>query len=564
MANHGGSSMSEGRSSSRPPLFNGTNYGTWRLKMKIFIQSQNRRLWKSIVNGYTPPTTKVNGEDVVKTEDDFNDIEAQEFESNLQAMNLLYCALSENEFNRISICECAKDIWDRLEITYEGTPELKDSRVSVLMDKLEKFKMIKGETVSEMEKRFTEIIHPLKSLGKTFTNEEIVKRFMKATIPPYTSKIDAIEEGRDFHNLTLDILVSKLMKKEMELKKDEVDVPKGKTIALKANPISNDSSEEELDSDEDIGMLSRKFKMFLKKKRQEGKFMKKKPLSKGEASKNDEIICYRCKKPGHVKWDCPLRRSTKEKRPSKRAYGAWTDEDESENEASNVEEVANLCFMAIDDETQDEVISSPSSTYTFEELQEAFDELLDNFKRISAKNISLKKSMSKLSSENDQMKLDLNALHDELDLYKNENNSVTNENITLNIELRDLNQSMLSKLDDVSKENESLKNENVSLKKKCHDLNASLAKFVNGRDRLDAILGSQRASYRKEGLGYVPLKKQSTPKISFIKASTSSTPFVTCYYCGRKCHISQSCWYKRNEHKIKTMWVPKNYSRMSL
>jgi hypothetical protein len=379
MANHGGSYMCEGRSSSRPPLFNGTNYGTWRLKMRIFIQSQNRRLWRSIVNGYIPPTTKVNGVDVIKTEDDLNDIEAQDFESNLQAMNLLYCALSENEFNRISICESAKDIWDRLEITYEGTPELKDSRISVLMDKLEKFKMIKGETVSEMEKRFTEIIHPLKSLGKTFANEEIVKRFMKAMIPPYTSKIDAIEEGRDFHKLTLDILVSKLMKKEMELKKDEEDVPKGKAIALRANSVPNDTSEEELDSDEDIAMLSRKFKSFLKKKKQEGKFVKKKPLSKGETSKNDEIICYRCKKPGHMKWDCPLRRTPKEKKTSKRAYGAWTDEDESDDEASDVEEVANLCFMAIDDGTQDEVISPPSLTYTFEELQEAFDELLDNF-----------------------------------------------------------------------------------------------------------------------------------------------------------------------------------------
>jgi cell division protein FtsB len=423
--------------------------------------------------------------------------------------------------------------------------------------------MIKGETVSEMEKRFTEIIHPLKSLGKTFANEEIVKRFMKAMIPPYTSKIDAIEEGRDFHKLTLDILVSKLMKKEMELKKDEEDVPKGKAIALRANSVPNDTSEEELDSDEDIAMLSRKFKSFLKKKKQEGKFVKKKPLSKGETSKNDEIICYRCKKPGHMKWDCPLRRTPKEKKTSKRAYGAWTDEDESDDEASDVEEVANLCFMAIDDGTQDEVISPPSLTYTFEELQEAFDELLDNFKIIRAKNVSLKKSMSKLTSENDQMKHDLNALHDELNLYKTENDSVKNENIALTIELRDTKQSMRSKLDDTPKENELLKNENANLKKKCDDLNASLAKFVNGRERLDAILGSQRASYRKEGLGFVPYtKRQDASKSSFIKASTSSTPFVTCYYCGRKGHISQSCWYKRNEHKIKTMWVPRNHSKI--
>jgi rRNA-processing protein FCF1 len=163
-------------------------------------------------------------------------------------MNLLYCALKDEEFNRLSIYESAKEIWDRLELTYEGTTELKESRISILMDKFEKFKMIKGESIDEMHKRFLEIIHPLKNLGKSFTAMELVKKFMKAVIPPYTSKIDAIEEGRDFERITLDILISKLLKKEMEIRKEgEVQV-KGKSIALKAT--SKCSSNDE-DSDED-------------------------------------------------------------------------------------------------------------------------------------------------------------------------------------------------------------------------------------------------------------------------------------------------------------------------
>ena len=34
-------------------------------------------------------------------------------QSNAKTMNILYCALDPNEFNRISTCESTKEIWDR-------------------------------------------------------------------------------------------------------------------------------------------------------------------------------------------------------------------------------------------------------------------------------------------------------------------------------------------------------------------------------------------------------------------------------------------------------------------
>ena len=41
-------------------------------------------------------------------------------------MNALYCALDRGEFNRVSGCETAKDIWKLLEVTHEGTSVVKD------------------------------------------------------------------------------------------------------------------------------------------------------------------------------------------------------------------------------------------------------------------------------------------------------------------------------------------------------------------------------------------------------------------------------------------------------
>ena len=48
-------------------------------------------------------------------------------------MNCLYCALDSNEFDRISSCNLAKEIWDKLEATYEGSSQVEESKMSMLV-----------------------------------------------------------------------------------------------------------------------------------------------------------------------------------------------------------------------------------------------------------------------------------------------------------------------------------------------------------------------------------------------------------------------------------------------
>ena len=63
-------------------------------------------------------------------------------------MNLLYFPLDPNEFNRISTCDTSKEIWDRLEVTHEGTNQVKESKISLLVHNYELFKMKEEETIS--------------------------------------------------------------------------------------------------------------------------------------------------------------------------------------------------------------------------------------------------------------------------------------------------------------------------------------------------------------------------------------------------------------------------------
>ena len=70
------------------------------------------------------------------TPSDVNDVQ-----NNAKAVHILYCALDVNKFNRISDCETAKKIWDKQKVTHEGTSQVKESKISILVHKYELFKM---------------------------------------------------------------------------------------------------------------------------------------------------------------------------------------------------------------------------------------------------------------------------------------------------------------------------------------------------------------------------------------------------------------------------------------
>ena len=95
-------------------------------------------------------------------------------------MDVLYCALDVNEFNRISVCTSAKEIWDIIEVTHEETNQMKESKINMLVYKYELFKMEPTKSIINMFTRFTNIANCLKSLGKDFTNSNHVRKILKS------------------------------------------------------------------------------------------------------------------------------------------------------------------------------------------------------------------------------------------------------------------------------------------------------------------------------------------------------------------------------------------------
>ena len=215
MATNFGSSLGEGQSTNSPSMFNRTNYNYWKNRMRIYIQSVDYELWRIVLNGHRLPTKRVERVDVPKPEAEWDEDDVKMLQSNAKAMNVLYCALDPNEFNRISSCESAKEIWDRLEVTHEGTNQVKESKINILVHNYELFRMKSKESITDMFTRFTDIVNGLKSLGRSYPNSEQVRKILRSLPKSWEAKVTAIQEAKDLNTLPIEELLGSLMTYEL-------------------------------------------------------------------------------------------------------------------------------------------------------------------------------------------------------------------------------------------------------------------------------------------------------------------------------------------------------------
>ena len=158
--------------------------------------------------------------------------------------------------------------------------------------------------------------------------------------------------------------------------------------------------------EDDIALITKKMQKFMMKNKFGGKTYNKRSNYKKEGPSKEEkenregakeVTCYKCKKPGHIKYDCPLYKANKEKRRAMMA--TWSQsEDSSDDESEN--EFANMCFMAF--EYQDKVSSDSDSDD--DEVSFEYDELLIALYKFGENNTSLKKKIFELQKELDEIK----------------------------------------------------------------------------------------------------------------------------------------------------------------
>ena len=125
--------------------------------MRAFLQSLDEKVWLAIEVGWTKPT-----EPLASWDDD--KIKAMNFNS--WALNVLFIAVTNEEFKKISSIESAKEAWTILQNTYKGTKAVKDSKLQRLTTSFEKIRMDDNKKFDKFYAKLKDIMNSTFNLGE--------------------------------------------------------------------------------------------------------------------------------------------------------------------------------------------------------------------------------------------------------------------------------------------------------------------------------------------------------------------------------------------------------------
>ena len=110
--------------------------------MEIFLDSEGVNLWDIIEEGWNPPTKKDNeGNEAIIPRKEQSDRQSKANLRNRKAIIILYCGLSNEEYNEIEYLRSTKEIWECLKTKHEGTSQVKNKKLQMLGRKYELFEM---------------------------------------------------------------------------------------------------------------------------------------------------------------------------------------------------------------------------------------------------------------------------------------------------------------------------------------------------------------------------------------------------------------------------------------
>ncbi|XP_071722763.1 uncharacterized protein [Rutidosis leptorrhynchoides] len=153
--------IEEGGSTTRPPLLTDINYDYWKVRMKWYLKSQDEAIWRATQVRWTPPTAIADDKETIKDEDQWSTAEIALCTANSKAVSIIQCALRPSVYKIIQNLETAKEAWDALQLTYEGSRSVRQSKLHIISNRFESLTMKDDESIAEFEKNIRYIANEI-------------------------------------------------------------------------------------------------------------------------------------------------------------------------------------------------------------------------------------------------------------------------------------------------------------------------------------------------------------------------------------------------------------------
>ncbi|KAG2675601.1 hypothetical protein I3760_12G012400 [Carya illinoinensis] len=502
-----------------PPYFDGENYAYWKVRMRAFLKFLDECVWHLVERGWTKPDTSIDA----WTKDEINNCNL-----NSKGLNAIFITVSSEEFKRISMCEIAKEAWDILEVTHEGTRIVKNSKLQILTSKFEEIKMLEDENFNDFYAKLNDIVNSRFNLGEKVEDSRIVRKILRSLPERFRPKVTAIEESKDLDAIKVEELVGSLQTYESSLPQAR----KGKSIALKTiEENQDDFSDEENFNNEDI-----------------------------------DLTCHECSGYGHIRIECPNFKKSK----GKALNVTLSDSSESETLSSSSDyDNTFVAFSTIvndfsdieltksesDDDNSDSEVALVVDDHELS-LQEAYNDVCEEV-------IKLKKLNKKLYKKFTYMESEKNNLSKAFKISDVEIARLRDQKIALEKELEKVQEKTATqKLEEMlSFQKSSCDRTGLGyMTSQGMELKDSSSAATSSKDKI-FVKGSQDEETLKKAVYTTHVSRASHDRSMTKKPNQgkSKGKFIPiCHYCGVVGHIRPNCF---NLNKVKKNGCEKNPKR---
>ncbi|KFK24070.1 hypothetical protein AALP_AAs74702U000100, partial [Arabis alpina] len=250
------------------------NYGFWKSRMKVIIGGIDVMAWRAVLVQWTAPiVVDADGVSSLKPEDTWTEDELKKAKFNSRALSAIHCSVTKKTFELIQGCETAEETWDLLQLHFEGTQKVQNSRKDMLASRFENLKMDEHESIFEFSSKLKSLSQEAATLGKKYKDTKLVKKFLLCLPVKFMAYKSALTVSHNIESLSFGDVVGMLQAHELELESLVTDTRKTMNLALTCEK-KNSGSEDDTDAVE-------------------------------RSSKRPEVQCFECKGFGHFKTDCP-------------------------------------------------------------------------------------------------------------------------------------------------------------------------------------------------------------------------------------------------------------------
>ena len=191
----------------------GSNYDYWKSRMSAFLKSTDSKTWNVVLKGWEHHVALDKAENktaVLKPIEEWTTAEDELALGNSKALNAMFNGVDKNMFRLIKQCTVAKDVWEILKTTHEGTSKVESSRLQLLTTKFENLKMMEDENIQDYYLNILDIANSFDSLGEKISDEKLVRKILRSLRKRFDMKVTDVEEAQDISNMKVDELIGSL------------------------------------------------------------------------------------------------------------------------------------------------------------------------------------------------------------------------------------------------------------------------------------------------------------------------------------------------------------------